>query len=127
MRSSGHVVTTPVTRKRESMQLSGLTETASLELAKPNDIGPQPHAWSRQRLKEDPMFEDLLNKERRQLWLSRKIERAPEALAHRQAQGSGALMTNGADRIPISTPEDITSFQPSVLGVLTAARAASGM
>ena len=72
------------------------------------------------------MLEDLLNKERRQLWLSRKIERAPEALAHRQAQGSGALMTNGADRTH-STPEDITSFQSSVLEVLTAARAASGM
>ena len=72
------------------------------------------------------MFEDLLNKERRQLWLSRKIERAAEALAHRQATTSGAPMANVADRITISTMEDISAFQP-VLEALTIARAASGI
>jgi len=73
------------------------------------------------------MLQDLLKKQRRQLWLFREAQLLAAILTRRQAPATRAPMTNGDDRTTISTPEDIATAQPRVLEVLTTARAASGM
>jgi hypothetical protein len=73
------------------------------------------------------MLQDLLKKQRRQLWLSREAEWVAAILTYRQAPTTRAPMANVGDLTTISTPEDIATFQPRVLEVLTTARAASGM
>jgi hypothetical protein len=95
-------------------------------LAIPNDKVTQPHAFYRGRPKEDSMLQDLLKKQRRQLWLSREAEWIAAILTHRQAPATQAPMTNVGDPTTISTPENL-SIRPRVLEVLTTARAASGM
>ena len=73
------------------------------------------------------MLQDLLKKQRRQLWLSREADWVAAILAHRRAPETGGPMTGVGDRTAIPTPEDIATFRPSALEVLTTARTASGM
>ena len=71
------------------------------------------------------MLQDLLKKQRRQLWLSRELAWVAAILTHRQVPETQAPMTNVGTTI--STPEDTATFRRRVLEVLTTARAASGM
>ena len=71
------------------------------------------------------MLQDLLKKQRRQLWVSRELAWVAAILTHRQVPETQAPMTNVGTTI--STPEDIATFRPSALEVLTTARTASGM
>jgi hypothetical protein len=73
------------------------------------------------------MLQDLLKKQRRQLWLSREAEWVAAILTHRQSGATRARMNNAGDRATDSTPENISTSRPRVFEVLTTARAASGM
>jgi len=73
------------------------------------------------------MLQDLLKKQRRQLWLSREAEWVAAILAYRRTTETGGPMTSVGDRTTIPTPEDIATFRPSALEVLTTARVTSGM